>query len=201
MKESPAADARSQRVGGYDPKGCVGQRMKWFRRVLWAGVPPVSCGAAPTVDALLRPWPSSRLPMPARDLYHTAVLRALTVDGWQITDDPLVLSVGSREVYIDLGAEQGPIGAVRGDRRIAVEIKSFVRPSALADLHEAVGQYAVYRSVLRQVDPERELVLAVPLRVHDGILSERIGQLVVDEQQIRVVVFDHVTERIVRWIP
>lgn len=62
-------------------------------------------------------------------------------------------------------------------------------------------QYAVYRSVLRQVDAGCELYLAVPVRVYEGILSERVGQIVVAEQQIRLAVFDHQTERIVRWIP
>ena len=128
-------------------------------------------------------------------------MRALQADTWQITDDPLVVSIGAREIYIDLGAEPTTIGAALGDRRIAVEIKSFLRPSALSDLHEAVGQYAVYRSVLGQVDPGRELHLAVPVRVYEGILSERVGQLVVAQQGMRLIVFDHQTERIVRWIP
>ncbi len=139
--------------------------------------------------------------MPARDLYHAGFVRALEFESWQVTDDPLVLPIGAREIYIDIGAEHRPIGATLGERRIAVEVKSFLRPSALADLHEAVGQHAVYQSVLTQIDPHRELYLAVPTRVHEGILSERIGQLVLAQQRIRLIVFDHKTERIDRWIP
>jgi hypothetical protein len=30
----------------------------------------------------------------SQDLFHNAVKAALTKDGWQITDDPLVLKVG-----------------------------------------------------------------------------------------------------------
>jgi hypothetical protein len=29
--------------------------------------------------------------MPARNIYHDAVVQALTADGWTITDDPLRL--------------------------------------------------------------------------------------------------------------
>ena len=139
--------------------------------------------------------------MPALDLYHAAFVRALEAEGWQITDDPLVVAIGARDLYIDLGAEHSTIGAALGSRKIAVEIKSFLRASALADLHEAIGQYAVYRSVLGQVDPERELHLAVPERVFEGILSERIGQIVAAQMQVRIIVFDQHTERIVRWTP
>ena len=74
-------------------------------------------------------------------------------------------------------------------------------PSALADLHEAVGQYAVYRSVLEHVDAGREIYLAVPIRVHEGIFSERVGQIVLESQHIKLIVFDHQSERITRWIP
>ncbi len=44
--------------------------------------------------------------MPALDLYHDAVKNALLIDGWTITDDPLRLSYGGEDVYVDLGAEK-----------------------------------------------------------------------------------------------
>ncbi|MEH2371488.1 element excision factor XisH family protein [Nostoc sp.] len=31
--------------------------------------------------------------MPARDIYHGAVIKALTADGWTITNDPLYLGL------------------------------------------------------------------------------------------------------------
>jgi XisH protein len=42
--------------------------------------------------------------MPKRDKFHHSVRIALEYDGWLITDDPLTLQVGKREIYIDLGA-------------------------------------------------------------------------------------------------
>lgn len=43
--------------------------------------------------------------MPARDRYHDEVRRALIADGWQVTDDPLRLRWGKRDLFVDLGAE------------------------------------------------------------------------------------------------
>ncbi|AFY35937.1 element excision factor XisH family protein [Calothrix sp. PCC 7507] len=67
--------------------------------------------------------------MPAKDLYHNAVIQALVADGWTITNDPLYLAYGGRELYIDIGAEKVTIAAQRGNEKIAVEIKSFLNPS------------------------------------------------------------------------
>lgn len=44
--------------------------------------------------------------MPRRNVYHEVVKNALIKDGWTITDDPLILSYGDRELYADLGAEK-----------------------------------------------------------------------------------------------
>lgn len=65
--------------------------------------------------------------MPARDIFHDAVRTALEKDGWVITADPLILVVGIRSVFVDLGAEK-LIAAERGTEKIAVEIKSFLAP-------------------------------------------------------------------------
>lgn len=139
--------------------------------------------------------------MSARDLYHDAVVRALIADGWKITHDPLTLSFGGRDLYVDLGATHVAIGAARDGERIAVEIKSFLSPSPMRDLEDAVGQYVVYRSVLSQIEPERTLYLAVPQRVSEGIFAERLGQVLVISETMRLVVFDEASERIVRWVP
>lgn len=44
--------------------------------------------------------------MPNRDLYHTVVRHALEKDGWLITDDPLRLRWGKKDMYVDLAAEK-----------------------------------------------------------------------------------------------
>jgi hypothetical protein len=42
--------------------------------------------------------------MPARDVYHETVKRALNKDDWAITHDPLKLSWGDKDLFVDLGA-------------------------------------------------------------------------------------------------
>src|SRR5206468_10147810 len=99
--------------------------------------------------------------MAAKDLYHDDVRSALIKDGWTITDDPLRLRWGKKDYYVDLGAEQIIAAELKG-RRIAVEIKSFVGPSIVDDMEKALGQYLIYRSILRRRQSDRELYLAVP---------------------------------------
>ena len=138
--------------------------------------------------------------MSAKNIYHDAVVHALIADGWTITDDPLRISFGSRDLYIDLGAERTTIGAERGEQRIAVEVQSFLNPSPVRDLQEAVGQYDIYRAILVENGSDRLLYLAVPLRVYEGLLTERFGQLIIRRLDLRVLVFDHQKERVVQWI-
>jgi hypothetical protein len=138
--------------------------------------------------------------MPAKNIYHDAVIRALSADGWTITHDPLTVSYGGKDLFIDLGAEQTALAAERDGRRIAVEIQSFLSPSPVRDLQEAVGQYDIYRAVLAETDPDRAAYLAVPVRVYTGLLSERFGQLVIAKLQLRLMVFDESHGRVIQWI-
>jgi XisH protein len=138
--------------------------------------------------------------MPARDRLHPAVRRALERDGWEVTDDPLRLVVGRRSMYVDLGAEQ-LIAASRGTVRIAVEVKSFVGSSEIHDLETALGQYMLYGRVLGRDQPERTLWLAVPSRIFSGLFREALGDLLLEDGALRLLVIDAEQEVIERWIP
>jgi hypothetical protein len=138
--------------------------------------------------------------MSARNLYHDAVVAALVADGWTITDDPLKLKVGKRDLYVDLGVERPVIGAEKGKERIAVEVQSFLSPSDVADLQQALGQYTMYRLALAENQPERPLFMAVPIEVYNGIFSEPLGQLVLVGMNLRVLVFEPDRREVVRWI-
>lgn len=139
--------------------------------------------------------------MPARDTYHKIVVQALVADGWVITDDPLTISFGGRDLFIDLGAEDATIAAEKQGRKIAVEIKSFLSASVLRDLEDAVGQYNIYGNVLDEVEPDRALYLAIPQRAFESIFLERFGQLILEKQRLCLLVFDERTEKIIQWIP
>ncbi len=113
--------------------------------------------------------------MPAYDRYHEAVKNALIKDGWTITHDPLTLRLGKRDLFVDLGAEQ-VIGAEKEAQRIAVEVKTFLGTSAITDLREALGQFVLYQDVLAELEPQRELYLAVPESAAQGIFKRRSGR-------------------------
>jgi hypothetical protein len=137
--------------------------------------------------------------VPAKNVYHQAVVKALVADGWTITHDPLTLSYGGKDLFVDLGAEETAVAAEKGGRRIAVEIQSFLSPSPIHDLQEAVGQYEIYRAILAETEPDRRLYLAVPRRVYEGLLSERFGQLIVERLQLRMMVFDDQQQKVLQW--
>ena len=99
--------------------------------------------------------------MPARDTYHDAFKNALVKDGWTITHDPYHLPYEGKNMYVDLGAQQ-ILAAERVTEKIAVEIKSFIGPSLLDDLKNAIGQYILYRTVMSYQETDRRLYLAIP---------------------------------------
>src|SRR5262245_6036959 len=99
--------------------------------------------------------------MTAKDRYHEVVKTALIKDGWTITHDPFKLEVGRSKLYIDLAAER-LIAADKEGQRIAVEVKSFLGHSVIADFEMALGQYVLYGTVLERAQPERLLWIAMP---------------------------------------
>jgi len=137
--------------------------------------------------------------MPAKDIYHDSCKNALVKDDWIITHDPLRIQWGTRDMYIDLGAEQ-LMAAERGGRKIAVEVKSFVGSSEIEDLKLALGQYVLYRNVLGQIESDRDLYLAIRRPIFRELFEELIGQLLIENEKLNLIVFDAVTEAIVKWI-
>lgn len=137
--------------------------------------------------------------MPAKDIYHDTVKTALEKDGWKITNEQLKLTVGNRSVYVDLGAEK-LFTAEKEGRKIAVEIKSFVSPSLVRDLEEALGQYVLYSNILEELDPQRFLYLAVPIVIFRDFFSEAICQLLLRKTLVRLIVFDPQKKELSEWI-
>ena len=137
--------------------------------------------------------------MPQKDIYHDAVKNALIKDGWTITADPLILSFGNRALYVDLGAQR-IIAVEKAERKIAVEVKSFVNQSEIRDLENALGQYVLYRMLLQRKESDRKLYLAIEQDTYKGIFSEPIGKAVLDDEHINLIVFDKFEEVIVKWM-
>lgn len=144
--------------------------------------------------------PTQACYMPARDMYHQNIRNALIKDGWTITHDPLRLTWGNKDMYVDLGAER-LLAAEKAGQRIAVEIKSFVGASEMDDLEKAIGQYIVYHTVLAERDPHRTLYLAVSHDVLRDVFEEPLGQLLLKNHLVQVIGFDPQTEVIITWLP
>jgi hypothetical protein len=138
--------------------------------------------------------------MAAKNRYHRQVVRALEKDGWTITQDPLRLSWGGRNLYVDLGAEQ-LLAAEKAERKIAVEIQSFFGESEMEDLEHALGQFTLYHDILAKVEPDRMLHMAIMTEIYQDLFEEPIRQLLLANGRVRLLVFDPWEEEIKRWAP
>ncbi|MFN8493476.1 MAG: XisH family protein [Caldilineaceae bacterium] len=138
--------------------------------------------------------------MPARDAYHAAVRKALEKEQWDITADPLHLEFLDADLWVDLGAEK-LLAAERSGRKIAVEIKSFLRASALSEFHDALGQYMNYQEALDHLEPDRTLYLAVPLDTYESFFLTKFGQHAIRRFQLKLLVYIVESEEIAQWIP
>jgi len=137
--------------------------------------------------------------MPQYDVYHDAVKRALIKDGWTITDDPFIIEFKGLRLYADLGAEK-PIAAERDGRKIVVEIKVFSGLSLITQMEKAVGQYGIYRTFLKRVNPERELYLAIAQDIYEDFFRRPAIQEIISDQKISLLVFEPEAEEIIQWI-
>lgn len=135
----------------------------------------------------------------ARDTFHDNVKEALIKDGWQITADPLSFKIGNVQVQIDLGAER-IIAAERGLEKIAVEIKTFSSLSLITALYEAVGKYVIYRNVLKLMQSERILYLAIPESIFNHYFKETVIQETMKEEKFKIVVYNQTSQIITQWI-
>lgn len=137
--------------------------------------------------------------MPAKDIYHQAVKNALIKDGWTITADPYRIQYEDAELYADLAAEK-PIAAERNGRKIIVEIKSFISPSPMRDFENALGQYILYRNLLKLNNQDYEIYLAVRDTIFETFFQRKSIQAVVKLNEIALLVFNNEREEIIQWI-
>lgn len=137
--------------------------------------------------------------MAALDRFHDVVRHALMKDGWTITDDPLYLEYGGIDYSIDFGAER-LIAAEKPDEQIAVEVKSFLGDSTTYEFHKIVGQFIDYRVMLMQVQPTRVLYVAVSSDVYQSFFQLPFIQLVLQQIQMKLLIYHIQQEVIVTWI-
>ena len=139
--------------------------------------------------------------MSRKDTYHDTVKKALVKDGWHITHDPLSITYEGTTVSTDLGAEKA--AGVQGQRIaieiIAVEVKDFDSRSLISEFEKALGQYRLYRALLKRNDPDRVIFLAIRETVYNTFFQLPAIQVVTADDDVRLIVFDELKEEIVLW--
>jgi len=137
--------------------------------------------------------------MPAKDVYHETVKKALIKDGWTITADPYIIKYKDAQLFADLAAEK-PIAAQRNDLKIIVEIKSFLNPSPMKDFELALGQYILYRNLISLTEPSYQTYLAINTTVYYNFFTRDSIQQIIKINQLLLMVFDSEKEEILQWI-
>ncbi|NEN94937.1 MAG: hypothetical protein F6K50_05175 [Moorea sp. SIO3I7] len=83
---------------------------------------------------------------------------------------------------------------------MAVEVKIFVSSSEIEDLKNALGQYILYDKVLKRQLSERLLYLAIRKVIFNRLFTEEIGQMLLEDNTLKIIVFDPEEEVIIKWI-
>jgi len=136
--------------------------------------------------------------MPANDIFHDIVKKALIREGWEITHDPFLITYGKTDFYIDLGAER-ILAAEKEEKKIAVEIKSFLADSVTYEFHAALGQFMNYSYVLEENEPDRTLYMAVPAHIYNSFFKSDFGQMAVRKSGLRIISYDSEKGEIEEW--
>ncbi len=138
--------------------------------------------------------------MGAKDIYHQAVKNALIKDGWTITADPYPLEYEDVELYPDLAIEKIS-EKEQTQRKIIVEIKSFISPSLIKDFEMALGQYILYRNLIQLAQDEyQEIYLAITDEIYETFFQRKSIKAVVKLNQLALLVINTEKEEVVQWI-
>ena len=137
--------------------------------------------------------------MPIKDDHHEIVIHCLMKAGWTILKEQEYLSIGTspethRRLYIDIKARSNQ------DLIVLIEIKSLDR-SPVHQLMEMLGQYLVYQAALDYLAITAPLYVAVPQTAYHNIIQHVLGQQIMKQYAIPLVIYDPRREEILEWIP
>ena len=107
---------------------------------------------------------------------------------------------GDKKITVDdCGPKSFIITNTIGEK-IAIEIKTFGNASFITAFYEAVGKYIVYRKVLKLMQPDRVLYLAIPVDTYLEYHNETVVKDVFEEESFKIVLYDPDSEKIISWI-
>ena len=73
--------------------------------------------------------------------------------------------------------------------------------SDVKDLEQALGQYVLYRQVLNEMRIDRSLYLAISKPAFKRVFTIELGQVLLKNQIVKLIVFDVKSEERLQWIP
>ena len=79
--------------------------------------------------------------------------------------------------------------------------KLYIGASPMTDLQKGLGQYILYLDILARLQPDRDLYLAIREETFSEIFEEPIGQILLENKRLRLLVVNPEEEVIVQWIP
>jgi len=97
-------------------------------------------------------------------------------------------------------AAEKPLTAEKNGRKIAVEVKNFLSKREMPEFERALGQFILYRSLIKHSDPQRGVYLALSYSAHDEFFTIKEGLNLIKDESLKLLVFDEVTEEINEWI-
>lgn len=109
-----------------------------------------------------------------KDRFHDVVRTALEKEGWKITADPYEVNVDDVDFELELVAEQ-LLAAELEDRKIAVEVKSFLTPSDVSEFHTALG-HELHRAIIDPACGSGHFLLGSFHRLLDRWLRKEPGR-------------------------
>ncbi len=120
-------------------------------------------------------------------------------DGWIITDDPYYIISPGLNYPVDLGAEK-IIGAMKDNKKIAVEVKNFLAESLSNEFHMALGQYLDYETGIEDQEPDREIYLAMPDVIWEKIQKFPLLIKNLNKYTVDMLIYNIETKTVVEWI-
>jgi hypothetical protein len=68
-------------------------------------------------------------------------------------------------------------------------------------LRDALGQFDIYQSFLRRLEPERQLFVAISHIAYDTVFQDEAIQMLVEDRQMSLLVVNVDSQEVVQWIP
>ena len=100
---------------------------------------------------------------------------------------------------VDIGAQK-LISATKGNKEIAVEIKTLGELSIINTFHTVLGQYLNYRDALELSEDSAELYLGVSKEGYKKLYNSSFIRMQLVRYSIKIVIINITTKKISRWI-